>query len=181
LRIYDNLVYLLCSIRINYKLSTNWILWTLTPLKLEMTRIDFYIVDSNTPLIRENFACKLIEKVQQQGHNIVVTSTSTQHAKLLDDLLWSFKPESFVPHALSDSTIAQECSVVIGTENTITHENRENDVLVNFNTDVPKSFSQYSRVVEIVNKQDNSSTEGRIRYSYYKDRGYKMESHNIRG
>ena len=149
-----------------------------------MTRIDFYILDNNTPQAREHFACRLIAKAQRQGNSIFVQSHTVQQAELLDNLLWSFKPESFIPHAQSDSDLAKNCSVIIGTDHsddTITDENRKNDVLINFNATVPNSFSQYSRVVEIVNKQDNSSIDGRTRYSFYKDRGYKMESHNIRG
>ena len=145
-----------------------------------MTRIDFYILESNTPQAREKFACRLIEKVQSNGHSIFVQSQAVQQSELLNDLLWSFKPESFLPHALLDSTEAKNCSIVIGNK-TATDENRINDVLINFDPDVPDSFSQYNRVVEIVNKQDNSSVDGRTRYAYYKDRGYKMESHNIRG
>ncbi len=147
-----------------------------------MTRIDFYILDNNTHQAREHFACRLIEKVQLQGHAIFVQSSNAQHAKLLDDLLWSFKPESFVPHARSDSAIAKSCSVVIASEQIENQENDNNDVLINFNPTVPNSFSHYNRVVEIVNKQDDSSTDdGRARYKYYQDRGYKIESHTIRG
>ncbi len=147
-----------------------------------MTRIDFYILDNDTLQAREHFACRLIEKVQSQGHTIFVQSTDAQHAKLFDDLLWSFKPEAFVPHARSDSAIAKSCSVVIGSEQIDNQESIKNDVLINFNPTVPNCFSHYSRVVEIVNKQDDNSTDdGRARYKFYQDRGYKIESHKIRG
>ncbi|VAW91611.1 DNA polymerase III chi subunit [hydrothermal vent metagenome] len=153
-----------------------------------MTRIDFYILDSNTPQARESFACRLIEKVQQQGHSIFVQSHSTQHAELIDDLLWSFKPESFVAHARIDSTIAKNCSIVIGQSKQLNQEHattadcHQHDVLINFESTVPSDFSYYNRVVEIINKTDNATTEdGRVRYAHYKDRGYKIESHNIRG
>jgi len=146
-----------------------------------MTRIDFYIIDSSTPQVRENFACRLIDKAQSQGHSIFVQSHSPQHAELLDNLLWTFKPASFVTHSLSDSSIAKNCSVVIGNNHDTNIKNSKNDVLINFDTTVPDAFSQYGRVIEIVNKQDDSSVNGRIRYKFYKDRGYKMESHNIRG
>ncbi|MFV1983141.1 MAG: DNA polymerase III subunit chi [Thiohalomonadales bacterium] len=146
-----------------------------------MTRIDFYILDNNTPQARENFACRLIEKAQHLGHSIFVQSQTTEHAELLDDLLWSYKPESFIPHALSKSASATNCSVVISTEQQKTEKNKNNDVLINFSSTVPDLFSQYSRVVEIVNKNDNSSIDGRTRYKYYNDRGYQMEYHNIRG
>lgn len=146
-----------------------------------MTRIDFYILDTSSTKARENFACRLIEKVQQQGHSVFVQSISTQHAALIDDLLWSFKAESFVPHALSGTRSVVNCSVIIGTEHAANDNNKKTDVLINFDSTVPDYFSHYSRVVEIVNKKDNSSHDGRIRYKYYQDRGYKMETHNIRG
>ncbi len=152
-----------------------------------MTRIDFYILDSNTPQARENFACRLIEKIQQQGYSIFVQSHSTQHTELIDDLLWSFKPESFVAHTRIDSTIAKNCSILIGQTEQLssteaTTKNKQHDVLINFNNAVANTFSHYNRVVEIINKKDSSTTnDGRLRYAHYKSRGYKIESHNIRG
>jgi len=149
-----------------------------------MTRVDFYLLETSTNQARENFACRLIEKVQNQGHNIFVQTQSTQLAGELDNLLWSLKPESFIPHALADSEVALNCSVVIGDVNrSVTDESIKNDVLINFDSDVPNSFSQYNRVVEIINTKDNDGlvTQGRARYKFYQDRGYKMETHNIRG
>ncbi len=153
-----------------------------------MTRIDFYILDSSIPQARENFACRLIEKIQQQGYSIFIQSHSTQHAELIDDLLWSFKPESFIAHARIDSAIAKNCSILIAqteqlsTKQAITTKSKQHDVLINFDGTVPNTFSHYNRVVEIINKNDTNTTDdARVRYTHYKDRGYKIESHNIRG
>ena len=67
-----------------------------------MTRIDFYQIESKVdPLL---FACRLIDKVYRLGHQIHVHTASEQDTSALDDLLWTFKTERFVPHSRYDSS-----------------------------------------------------------------------------
>jgi DNA polymerase-3 subunit chi len=44
------------------------------------------------------FACRLLRKAWRGGHRIVVTGDPQQLARL-DQLLWTFDPGEFIPHA----------------------------------------------------------------------------------
>ena len=62
-----------------------------------MTRIDFYQITGD----QQAFTCRLIDQVYRRGHQIYVHTASMEQAERLDEDLWSFRPDSFVPHALT--------------------------------------------------------------------------------
>ena len=67
-----------------------------------MTRIDFYQIESDEdPLF---FTCRLIEKVYRRGHRIYVHTGDEAGARAMDDLLWSFRPDRFIPHEVASGT-----------------------------------------------------------------------------
>jgi DNA polymerase-3 subunit chi len=41
----------------------------------------------------------LLEKARERGHRIVVRAGSPERVKALDALLWTYRPDSFLPHA----------------------------------------------------------------------------------
>jgi DNA polymerase-3 subunit chi len=45
--------------------------------------------------------------------------------------------------------------------------------------DVPAFFSRFERVVEIIEADDSLKQAGRLRYQYYKVRGYELVTHTI--
>ena len=65
-----------------------------------MTKVDFYLLSGVGQDARETMACKLIDKAYQLQHKIYVHTESQQDAKRLDDLLWTFRPGSFIPHSI---------------------------------------------------------------------------------
>lgn len=143
-----------------------------------MTKVDFYILQSGS---REQTACKLIEKAYSLGHRIYVHTGSEDQVNKIDNLLWTFRAGSFIPHqcyqADADQTEAnKETPVQIGA-----HEapDIDSDVLVNLATEVPLFFSRFQRVAELIGTDDTTKTQGRERYRFYKDRGYQLETHNV--
>src|SRR5690554_6973133 len=65
-----------------------------------MTRIDFYILNSPSPDARLQYACRLAHKAWQQSRHVYLHCADEAEASRLDDLLWSFRADSFLPHAL---------------------------------------------------------------------------------
>jgi DNA polymerase-3 subunit chi len=141
-----------------------------------MTRIDFYILpeSSSSEASRENYACRITEKAYQLGHHVYLHSESEIQSKRLDELLWSFRPGSFIPHAL-DTESGQE-AVTIGHA----HEPMENtDVLINLANEAPVFFSRFERVAEIVDGSAKNKEAARQRFRFYRDRGYELNHHHI--
>lgn len=135
-----------------------------------MTRIDFYQISGDENL----FACRLIDQVYRRGHQVYVHTASAAAAKHIDDTLWTFREDAFVPHALHPDAI--NVPVRIGFE----HEPDEHqDVLINLSTDIPHFFSRFDRVAEVVPVDQNSRAVARRNYTYYKERGYRLEYHKL--
>ena len=142
-----------------------------------MTEVDFYILNGEDARQRMQFACRLTDKAYRLGHKVYVHTESAQQSRELDDLLWTFQQNSFVPHAVYDENNEAPPPVQLGHD---TEPDASHQVLINLATDVPLFFSRFERVAELVNKDNSVRQQGRSRYSFYKERGYQLRSHKIK-
>ncbi len=141
-----------------------------------MTRIDFYIVDSDDPASRNLVACRLAEKAYSLEHRIYIHTANQSEATDLDELLWTYRAGSFVPHQRDATPSEQDCPVLIG--HTDAPESI-NQVLINLDSAVPMFFSRFERVVEIVTQEETMRQQARERFKFYRDRGYDLHTHNL--
>lgn len=142
-----------------------------------MTNVKFYILPDERPDGRELLACRLIEKTVKLGHRIFVHTPSPAEAQRFDDLLWTFRDGSFIPHGrFPQDEDDRRLKVLIGHD---TAPDRSNDILINLTGSVPEFFSRFQRVVEVIDNSDEQRLAGRERYKFYRDRGYELETHNI--
>ncbi|MEJ2688302.1 MAG: DNA polymerase III subunit chi [Gammaproteobacteria bacterium] len=141
-----------------------------------MTRVDFYVLGGNGANDRPVLACRLAEKAFQQGHRVYIHTESPAQSRLLDDLLWTFRAGSFVPHGPPEQ--AAEVPVLIGDGR---EPDSHTDVLINLAPEVPLFFSRFARVAELVDQNDSQLKAGRERYRFYKERGYELASHKLNG
>ena len=138
-----------------------------------MTKVDFYILQSGS---REHPACKLIEKAFGLGHRIYVHAGSEEQLEKIDNLLWTYRPGSFIPHQRYQSDSGENSPVQLGI-----HEapNVDSDVLINLAPEVPLFFSRFQRVAELVGSDEQAKVLGRQNYQFYRDRGYSLNTHNL--
>ncbi|MDH5409079.1 MAG: DNA polymerase III subunit chi [Gammaproteobacteria bacterium] len=141
-----------------------------------MTRVDFYVLEDEHDKAANQFVCRLAEKAYKLDNHVYVHTDNQQEAEQLDQMMWTFKQGSFVPHSLYNTETAADCPVLIGHD----HEPEDNtEVLINLSTQVPTFFSRYERIVELVAGDANSRHQARERYKFYRDRGYALETHNL--
>jgi len=136
-----------------------------------MTQIDFYILAKRNRL---QFICQLAEKVFGLGNRIFIHTDSEQQAESLDDMLWTFRDRSFLPHCIAGAD--PDAAIHIGTGQ---EPNGEFQVLFNLGETVPAFFSRFDRMAEVVDKDDQVRAQGRERFRFYKDRGYPLETHTL--
>lgn len=160
-----------------------------------MTKIDFYITNINTLDDYFNFACRLTEKAFRKQCDVYLHTASEAHMAALDELLWTFRPNSFLPHISESNT---EKNAETNTSNEYNEKNQRmasgtgeilvacsgdprehHDVLVNLTEQTPECFSRFTRVAEVVMGNDQAKAKSRERYKYYRDRGYPLEVHNL--
>ncbi|HYQ73400.1 MAG TPA: DNA polymerase III subunit chi [Gammaproteobacteria bacterium] len=143
-----------------------------------MTQVDFYLLNDSQPAALPMFTCRLTEKAYRQGHQVYIQTASDRQLRQLDDLLWTFRDGSFLPHRIHThgADIAGEQPILLG--HAVEPEG-PGDVLLNLAEEVPVFFSRFSRVAELVGGEDGQIAAARDRYRYYKDRGYTLNTHNL--
>jgi DNA polymerase-3 subunit chi len=142
-----------------------------------MPDISFYILPSNSDQGRFKFACKLAEKVYRTTNKVyILTDTETQNQKI-DDLLWSFRAGSFVPHHVyTESTPATENRVLIGSSNA--PENWQ-QTIINLSSRCPENLEQSERILEILDSDETVKQSGRQRYRQYQQSGFNIKTHQM--
>lgn len=135
--------------------------------------VDFYILASDNLAERDQFACQIIEKAFLSHHKLFVATHSVEEAQQLDELLWTFRPDSFVPHAPAGTIAAP---VIIG----ILEQSRPGfDVWMNLSNQQPIIDAEVQRVIEIVAKIPLHQQAARDRFRQYRELGYVLNTHNI--
>jgi DNA polymerase-3 subunit chi len=142
-----------------------------------MTRVDFYLSRDDKPDSQMRLACRLAEKAWKLGHSIYIHLADANDGKALDDLMWTFRDGSFVPHGHINDTASATDPVLIGWQ--AEPPDDRHDVLINLSGEVPAFFSRFQRVAEIVSGAETAKTRARERYRFYRDRGYDLTTHDL--
>lgn len=140
-----------------------------------MTKVDFYLLPEGDASNRLDFACRLAETIWRKGHRVYVHVSNEQQARELDERLWSFKPEAFLPHGL----LGQQppSPVEIGWQD---DPGNHHEVLLNLDLKVPSHFSRFQRVAEIIDDSEAVREPKRADWKFYKERGYPVTPHDMR-
>lgn len=141
-----------------------------------MTQIDFYILDDGYPHSRDLVVCRLCQKAFDNRHRVCILTENQAQRDQLDQLLWTFSQESFIPHGALEANPDPLTPVLLGWGDVTT---RESDILINLRCTVPPLFSQFSRVIEVIAPDGTLRAEGRDRFRFYKHRGYPIQSHQL--
>jgi len=143
-----------------------------------MTEIHFY---TGLP-DKVSYACSLVSKAVQRGKRVVVYSGDAQLLKRFDQALWSSEPLSFIPHVMQDDALATVTPVLLAaTAPEQAEPLAHHEVLVNLDQELPKFFSRFDYLIELVELDDQDSQAARERWKFYKQRGYTIEHHQKNG
>ena len=100
-------------------------------------------------------------------------SDSPAASEALDQLMWRYPENHFVPHGVG-SDAKNSAFTLIGDDEPPPSTDQ---VLINIADDVPSFFGRYERVVEVVVQPEREL--GRDRYRHYRDRGYPLHYHEL--
>lgn len=139
-----------------------------------MTRVDFYVTQAGGALARERLACRIAEKAVRLGHRLHIHAGDDEGLDALDALLWTFRDVSFLPHARLGAD--PEAAVTLDCEQA---PEPPPELLINLAPDVPSFFSRFNRVAEIVSADPGVRAQGRVRFRFYRDRGYPLHHHDM--
>jgi DNA polymerase-3 subunit chi len=141
-----------------------------------MAKIDFYVIQIPGAKPRLDLICRLAEKAYKNKHRIYIHANNQTEAYQLDELLWTYREDSFLPHNLVGEGPNLAPPIQIGFK-----EKPENhrDILLNLHQAVPEFYSHFTRVLELVPNDDESQAIAREHYRFYRAAGYDITTHKL--
>jgi len=139
-----------------------------------MARVDFYVLAQSGEPARQSFACRLAEKAWRLDNTVHILAIGQQQAEHLDELLWTFRDGSFVPHEIGSTDANVPVSIGWNPDG-----NAGRDVLINLSDTVPACAAAFPRIAELVGADDESRARGRQRFATYRDAGHEIETHKL--
>lgn len=137
-----------------------------------MTEVSFYVLPTESLKERYLFACKLIEKVYRSGQFCYVLTDDVEQSQALDDLLWTFRVGSFIPHQLYTGDIPTTEHVLIGS---LPAPAQWQKTVINLSSQCANA----ERVLEILDNSEATKAVGRERYRHYKEAGHNLTTHKM--
>ncbi|MGZ5867718.1 MAG: DNA polymerase III subunit chi [Xanthobacteraceae bacterium] len=135
-----------------------------------MTEVLFYHLQN---MSLENVLPPLLEKSLERGWRVVVQSTSQERADALDAHLWTYRDDSFLPHATWRAGDAQDQPIVL-----VVEEANPNNANVRFlvdNAALPADSHAYERMVLVFNGDDGDAlAAARGAWTDCKSRGFEV-------
>ena len=131
-----------------------------------MTNIKFFFnVENKIDLI-----CSILpERLNKKRNSLIYCSNNIQ-LSLLSDQLWGNSLESFLPHEENNHNHFNKI--------TLSNKNIEwmDDTIINISSQMVVGFNRYLNLFEIVSTEEKDKKLARIRFQYFKDRGYSIQS-----
>ena len=123
-----------------------------------------------------NYVYRLIEKgYKTRFGKIYVHASNEEQAKLIDDQLWTFRQESFIPHFRLGNE-PHNAPITIGFE---AYPNESYDVIINLSDLAKDTALEPKKIHEIVPSSEEKRSLARKKWKTYKDLNYKIKSHKV--
>ena len=131
-----------------------------------MTNIKFFFnVESKINLV---FSL-LPERLNKKRNSLIYCSNDIQ-LNHLSDKLWGDISDSFFPHEENNH---HNLNKIILSNKSIEWMD---DTIINISSQMVDGFNRYLNLFEIVSIDEEDKTLARLRFQYFKDRGYKIQS-----
>ncbi len=142
-----------------------------------MAEVSFYVLPSESTQERYEFACKLIEKAYRSGCFCYVLTDNAEQSQKIDDLLWTFRAGSFIPHQIYTGELpALEKVILIGS---LDVPELWQKTVINLSSYCPKQVDKIERILEILDNSEATKELGRNRYRHYQQSGIAITTHKI--
>jgi DNA polymerase-3 subunit chi len=133
-------------------------------------RADFYLIDK--PRFREQpllLVCELVRRAFAARQPCLVLARDHAQAEALDELLWAFDEDAFIPHQLAGDEDDADTAVLIVPPGV---ETPDRPLVVNLRETCPTG--QFQRVLEVVAADPAERTGSRTRWREYQQRGFEL-------
>ena len=140
-------------------------------------RADFYMIAGNPHFVAQplNVVCQLAVKALAANQTCLIFCESAEQADFLDDLLWDFDDDAFIPHQIVGTDEDEEITPILIVPPGL--ETPMRALVINLRSTLPPEG--YERVLEIVPANENARGTARQRWQDYKKLGYEVNKHDL--
>ena len=139
-------------------------------------RADFYLIAK--PRFRDQpllLVCELAKKASDAGMATLVLARDSTQAEQLDDLLWSFDPDAYVPHQIAGAEDDEEEATVLIAAPDLDVALRP--LVINLRDAAVEG--EFVRVLEVVPADESARAPSRERWKQYAARGLDVSKHDM--
>jgi DNA polymerase-3 subunit chi len=140
-----------------------------------MPRADFYLIAkprfSEQPLL---LVCELARKAYAAQQPTLILTRDFSQAEALDEWLWSFDEDTFIPHQLAGDDDDADTAVLIVPPGVDTPAR---PLIINLREQCPESHGE--RVLEVVAADPAERDGSRVRWREYQRRGFDVNKFDM--
>jgi len=140
-----------------------------------VARADFYLIQKDRfreePLL---LVCELARKAHDANLWTLVLARDDEQAQRLDELLWEFDADAYIPHQLAGDEEDELTPVLIATPDADTPMRA---LVINLR-DEPVNGT-FDRVLEVVPADDSARGPLRERWKQYQSRGLELKKYDM--
>ena len=136
----------------------------------------FHIMpESSSDKSHFHYACIQAAQYYRQNQRVFIYVSSQDQAHEIDELLWAFDADSFVPHNLVGEGPKQGAMVEIGWQ----MPKGRRPILINLTNTVPNFVGQFSHLVDFVPNNEAEKVQARARWTACKQWGFNPSGLNV--
>lgn len=115
----------------------------------------------------------LAQKAREQNYRLHVKLSSKEQQKKLDEWLWSYDQDSFLPHGTANNEHAAQQPILLSTE--MENLNQASIMMVTDGSYVDDDTPSLERVLDLFDGNDETTVQAaRDRWRRYKDAGFEL-------
>jgi DNA polymerase-3 subunit chi len=141
-----------------------------------MPRADFYLIAK--PRFREDpllLVCELARRACDAGSPTLILARDHEQAEAIDDALWAFDPDAYIPHQIAGSDEDDDETPVLIASPGADAPGRT--LIINLR-DAAVALP-CERVLEVVPADESAREPQRQRWKEYQARGFQMNKHDM--
>lgn len=137
----------------------------------QKSQVDFYLLADST-LSADHLACRLAMMAWERQQDVFVVVDSDTHMATLDELMWQYPADRFLPHTASNT---DKAPVQIGQSADI----KQVGVVINLCREAIPQPTKYNRILEIVPFAKQERDASRVKFKVYRDLGLSPQLHEM--
>ncbi len=141
---------------------------------IELASVSFYQLDRVDVDAKFKTACRLASQAYERAKTVFILTAKEEDSKRIDELLWEFPPDRFIPHIHGAERPAHQNLVRVHSE----LPDDSHYVLINLTDQAVAIAGKFERIFEIV--MPNESDSARARHNHYEQLNCTVQHHTIK-